>query len=253
MKAHRRSAVDLLVLAGTAALVVLTLPLLAAGAFLLRAVFFVAVPIAALGGLTLWLTSDRFRTWVRTTGTIHFYKGLRLAPDVALDRGHAWTRAKGTEVTIGADDLVATTLGPLDGVELPPPGRTVLRGETLFRLKHGPRLLDVRAPVSGTVVATNKAVVRDPRLVNEDPFRRGWTVKMRSVAETGPQPADLRRGPDAIAWFRTEVDRAIAMVACGGAAAPAMADGGTLAADIYQHNDHPTWECLVALWRGDRS
>ena len=253
MKAHRRSFVDLLVLVGTAALVVMMLPLLAAGAFVLRAAFFVAIPLVVVGCLGLWFASDRFRTWVRTTGTLRSYKGLRLAPDVALDRGHAWTRERGSEVTIGADDLLATTLGPLDGVELPPPGRRVMRGDMLFRLKHGPRTLDVRAPVSGTVAATNRAVAEDPRLVNEDPFRRGWTVKLRKVPETGRAPADLRRGPDAFDWFRTEVDRALVTVAGGGAAAPAMADGGVVAGDIYRRIDDATWEQLCAMWRGDRS
>jgi glycine cleavage system H protein len=253
MKAQRRSVFDLLVLAGTAALVILMLPLLAAGAFFLRAAFFVAIPLVVVSGLVLWMSSDRFRVWVRNAGTMNSYKGLRLAPDVALDRGHAWTRSRGTEATIGADDLLATTLGPLDAVELPPPGRSVMRGETLFRMKHGSRTLDVRAPVSGTVAATNRAVARDPRLVNEDPFRRGWTVKLRNIAETGHEPADLRRGPDAFDWFRTEVDRALVAVAGGGAAAPAMADGGVVAGDLHRRIDDATWEQLCAMWRGDRS
>ena len=253
MKAHRRSVVDLLVLAGTAALVVVMLPLLAAGAFFMRAAFFVAIPLVVVGGLGLWFASDRFRTWVRTTGTLRSYKGLRLAPDVALDRGHAWARERGSDVTIGADDLLATALGPLDEVELPAPGRSVMRGETLFKMKHGSRTIDVRAPVSGTVAATNRAVAKDPRLVNEDPFRRGWTVRLRDVPEAGRGPEDLRRGPDAFDWFRTEVDRALVTVAGGGAAAPAMADGGVIAGDIHRRIDDATWEQLCAMWRGDRS
>lgn len=250
MKA-RRPVIDLLILAVTAAAVIVLLPFLAAGAFFLRAVFFLAIPLAIVGGLALWVASDRFRTWVRTTGTIHSYKGLRLAPDVALDRGHSWTRTRGAEVTIGADDLLATTLGPLDSVELPPPGRKVMQGETLFRLKHGTRSLDVRAPLSGTVAATNGAVSLDPRLVNEDPFRRGWTVKLRAV--DGPQAAALRRGPDAFDWFRTEVDRALVTVAGGGAAAPAMADGGVVSADLHRRIDDATWKQLRDMWEGGRS
>ena len=160
MKAHR-SVIDFLVLAGIAALVVLMLPVFAVGAFLLRAVFFFVIPLAVVGGLTLWFTSDRFRTWIRTTGAMNYYKGLRLAPDVALDRGHAWTRARGTNATIGADDLLATTLGPLDA-EL----RSALLGR-LGRLQQELALTVIHVthdPAEARTIATREVRLRAGRL-----------------------------------------------------------------------------------------
>lgn len=253
MKALRHPFNDVLILAGSFALVVLTLPVLAAGAFVLRGAFLIAVPIALVAGTTLWLTSARFRSWFRTaTSPVETYKGLRLATDVALDRGHAWARAEGSRVTVGADDLLASALGPADRVDLPSPGRQVLRGDVLFRLRRGDRDLEVHAPVSGTVLTTNAALSKEPELVNADPFQRGWAVRLGRV-ELGADQQDLRRGPDALAWFKVEVDRFLGTVLGDVAAVPAMADGGVVTGDVFQRIDHATWLRVKAALEGSRS
>jgi glycine cleavage system H protein len=243
-----------LILAGTLALVVLTLPLLAAGAFVLRGAFLVALPVALVGGVALWLASVRFRAWLAsTTSPVETYKGLQLATDVALGPGHAWARREGRQVTIGADDLLASAIGPADRVDLPALGRQILRGDLLFRLRRGDRDLEVRAPVSGTVLATNVAVARDPGLVASDPFRHGWVVRLEGVPESDRDPQGLRRGQEALTWFRTEVDRFLATILGDVAAAPAMADGGAVTGDVYRRLDDATWVRVKAALEGARS
>jgi glycine cleavage system H protein len=243
MNALRRLLNGLLVLTGSLGLALIAIPILATGAFLLRAAFLFLLPAAVVAGVALWFGSMRFRAWCRTfVGTVETYKGLRLAMDVDLDRHHAWARAWGDHVTVGADNLLTAALGPVDRVELPQPGRQVQRGEVLFRLHRGDRVLDVRAPVAGTVVAGNHALANEPGLVNDDPFQRGWAVKLEVEPHETPDRQGLRRGQDALAWFRTEVDRLIATVLGNVGPAPAMADGGLLAGDFYKAIDTTTWQ-----------
>jgi len=234
--------------------VVLTLPLLAAGAFVLRGAFFITLPVALVVGTTLWLTNARFRAWFgAATSPIESYKGLQLATDVALSSGHAWARTEGRNVTVGADDLLASAIGPADRIDLPPPGQQILRGDVLFRLKRGDRDLDVRAPVSGTVLAANDALAKDPGLVASDPFRRGWAVRLTGVPELGHDPQGLRRGADAVTWFRTEVDRFLATILGDVASVPAMADGGVVTGDVYRRIDDETWVRVKETLGGARS
>jgi glycine cleavage system H protein len=241
---------DVLILAGVFALVVITLPLLAAGAFALRGAFLLALPVALVAGTVLWLASARFRTWFSAaTSPIETYKGLQLATDVALGSQHAWARAEGRHVTVGADDLLASAIGPADRVDLPPPGRQVHRGDVLFSLQRGDRTLDVRAPVSGVVLMANTALAKEPDLVASDPFRRGWVVKLAD-AEIG---RELRRGQDALTWFRTEVDRFLATILGDVAAAPAMADGGVVTGDVHRRIDDETWVRVTKAFGGARS
>jgi glycine cleavage system H protein len=241
MKALRHPFNEFLALTGVVGLLLLALPVIAILIFVLRAAMLVAIPGGLAVGAIAWVTSARFRAWLGTgTEPEVTYKGLRLATDVAVHPGHAWVRMDGADAVVGSDDLLPAILGPVQSVELPPTGRLVARGDVLFRLVRGDRAVDVRAPVSGTVTACNEALARDPELVNADPFRRGWAVTMRGAPEL-KDGRGLRRGREAGVWFRAEVDRLLAAVQGDVASVPAMADGGVVAADLYQRIDAGTW------------
>jgi len=245
---------EYLALTGYVGLALLAIPVFAVVVFVLRAALLAAAIAALVVGVTLWLTSARFRAWLGSWIEAEVtYKGLRLATDVAMHPGHAWARMDGEQVMVGADDLLPAVLGPIESVELPQAGRQVVRGDVLFSLRRGDRAVDVQAPVSGTVVAGNAALAREPGLINADPFRRGWTVMLRGTSELGRDRRDLRRGRDASAWFRSEVDRLLAAINSDVAAVPVMADGGVVAGDLYQHIDDRAWRRVTESLRGARS
>ena len=106
------------------------------------------------------------------------------------------------------------------------------------------------APVSGTVVTGNGALTRTPSLINEDPFRRGWAVRLRGTLALDRESGCLRRGHDAGTWFRGEVDRLVSTVLGELEAAPALADGGALADDLYRRIDDDTWSRVTDALRG---
>lgn len=221
--------------------VVLCLPLVALLVFLGRIAFIVVAAVAFVGGIALFVFSPRFRAWFRDSmSPLITYKGLRLATDVSLHRGHCWARIEPDEIVVGADDLVQAVLGPVESVETPLVGARIQKGEPLLRLWCGSRSLDLPAPVSGTVRGINTALRGRPGLVNEDPFSKGWMVRI-----DGKQPRQERRsllnGASAVNWFRREVDRLIAALQPGWAAAPSLPDGGAVVDNLYRHIDDETW------------
>lgn len=254
MKTPRHRFNEWLALTGYVALTLLAIPVIAILVFVLRAALLAAVAGGLAVGVTLWLTSARFRAWLGTGPEPEVtYKGLRLATDVAVHPGHAWARMAGAHIMVGADDLLPAVLGPVESVELPPAGRQVGRGDMLFRLRRGDRAVEVPAPVSGTVVGGNEALAREPGLVNADPFRRGWAVMLSGAPEFARDPLGLRRGQDARVWFRAEVDRLLATVLGDAAAVPVMADGGLVAGDLYRRIDDGTWRQVTETLGGTRS
>jgi glycine cleavage system H protein len=38
---------------------------------------------------------------------------------------------------------------------------------------------DIYCPIPGEVVEVNEAVIENPQLVNEDPYGRGWLIRVR--------------------------------------------------------------------------
>jgi glycine cleavage system H protein len=109
-------------------------------------------------------------------------------------------------VTVGLDALGAELLGEVVYVELPGAGRTVARGEALGSLEAEKMVRPLLAPLSGTVVEVNPAVLATPRLLNRDPYGAGWLVRLRA-ARWDAERRDLLHGEAAVAaWARAEIE-----------------------------------------------
>lgn len=96
---------------------------------------------------------------------------------------HEWVDASaGDVVTVGVTDYAAEQLGDVVFVELPAVGTAVTAGSVVGEIESTKSVGELYAPVSGTVVEVNDAVVDDPSLVNSAPFGEGWLVKVE-IAE----------------------------------------------------------------------
>ena len=84
--------------------------------------------------------------------------------------------------------------------------------------------MEARAPLSGTVVAANEALREHPGLVNDDPFERGWAVKIKAD-KPQKDAAPLLRGSQGRSWFRQEIDRLLTTVLGHPTLQPALPDG----------------------------
>lgn len=92
---------------------------------------------------------------------------------------HEWVvRGDDGVLTVGISDFAQDALGDIVYVDLPEKGATVTVGETLAEVESTKSVGEVYAPVSGTVVAVNTALDDNPELVNQDPYGKGWIVKL---------------------------------------------------------------------------
>jgi glycine cleavage system H protein len=83
------------------------------------------------------------------------------------------------EVTIGITDHAQQLLGDMVFVELPEIGARVTAGQELGVVESVKAASDFYAPISGIITAVNSAVIENPAIVNSDPYRLGWLVKMK--------------------------------------------------------------------------
>ncbi|MGW9628521.1 glycine cleavage system protein GcvH [Microbacterium sp. NPDC055521] len=84
--------------------------------------------------------------------------------------------------TIGITDFAADALGDIVFVELPEVGAELTRGDVFGEAESTKSVSELYAPVTGTVVEINDAVVDDPALLNSAPFGDAWLIKVE-VAE----------------------------------------------------------------------
>ena len=94
---------------------------------------------------------------------------------------HEWLKLDGEILTLGVTDLACRDFGDIAAVELPPPGEFVSAGTNCASLKSAKAVSNIRAPMSGTVVETNAALLDDPALINRDPEGEGWFLRLRLI------------------------------------------------------------------------
>ena len=101
---------------------------------------------------------------------------------------HEWIAVDGDVATVGITDFAAEKLGDVVFVDLPAADAAVAAGDVCGEIESTKSVGELYAPLPGTVVEVNDAVVDDPSLVNADPFGDGWLVKIRL---DGDLPGDL--------------------------------------------------------------
>ena len=92
---------------------------------------------------------------------------------------HDWARIEDGEATLGVTWFAQDALGELVHFEAPEEGATLKKNESYAEVESVKAVSDVIAPLSGEVVAVNRAVIDAPETVNDDPYGEGWLVRVR--------------------------------------------------------------------------
>jgi glycine cleavage system H protein len=96
---------------------------------------------------------------------------------------HEWVKDEDGRVVVGITDHAQDQLGDVVFVGLPEPGTEVQAGQPLGEVESTKSVSDVYSPVTGRVVEKNADVEATPELLNEDPYERGWLVKIQPEGE----------------------------------------------------------------------
>jgi glycine cleavage system H protein len=91
---------------------------------------------------------------------------------------HEWVKVEGDVATIGITQYAADALGDVVFVALPAVGDTVQKGAIVGEVESTKSVGEIFAPVAGSVVEANSAVVDAPDTVNSDPYGAGWLIKV---------------------------------------------------------------------------
>ena len=107
----------------------------------------------------------------------------KFADDVLYDAvSDTWVRfhEDGT-ADVGIDAILAWLGGPFSSISFKLVGTTIERGRALGAIES-PRHFDtVRSPITGKLLQVNEALVGNPRLLNRDPYGRGWFAKLEPL------------------------------------------------------------------------
>jgi glycine cleavage system H protein len=100
-------------------------------------------------------------------------KDLRFSPT------HEWVHLDGDVATIGISKFAVDQLTDLIMIDLPAVGSKLSPGKSFGEVESVKAVSDLYAPVGGEVVAVNSEVTGNVQLLAEDPYEKGWLVKVR--------------------------------------------------------------------------
>lgn len=99
--------------------------------------------------------------------------------DLRFTASDEWVRRDSDGVTCGITAFASEQLGDVVYLQLPDVGRHLEQSEAFGEIESVKAVSDLNAPLAGEVTATNDELDRNPGLVNEDPYGRGWILRLR--------------------------------------------------------------------------
>jgi len=92
---------------------------------------------------------------------------------------HVWVRPEDDGlVTIGLTDAAQHLAGSFVTATPKAAGRSVKKGRSSGTVESGKWVGPIKSPMNGKIAVINETVVKNPKLLNEDPYGEGWFAKI---------------------------------------------------------------------------
>jgi len=162
----------------------------------------------------------------------NYVDGFLVPENVSYHSGHSWLiPERQNAVRVGADEFAAALLGKIEKIELPKLGQWIRQGQKVMSFYKDGEKTEMVSPTEGEVTEINSEVLKNPALLRQDPYGRGWLMSVHVPDEENTArnlvPKGLVRN-----WVREAVER---LYACQPRLAGAVAaDGGRPAEDLLR-------------------
>lgn len=104
---------------------------------------------------------------------------MKFPSNLRYTKDHEWVKLEGDTATVGITDFAQKELGDIVYVEVETIGKKLNAGEVFGTVEAVKTVSDLYLPVSGTIKELNPELAKSPELVNDDPYDKGWMIKMK--------------------------------------------------------------------------
>ena len=104
---------------------------------------------------------------------------MKFPEELKYSKEHEWVRMDGNVATAGISDHAQDALGEIVFLEFQlNEGDKIVLGDVLGSVESVKAVSDIYSPVSGTIVELNQKLADAPETVNQDPYGKGWMVRI---------------------------------------------------------------------------
>lgn len=100
--------------------------------------------------------------------------------DLRYTREHEWLKVEENQgALVGITDYAQSCFGDVVFVNLPKVGTRVKQGEKFGEIEAAKVVSDLFSPASGEIIACNSELDKQPELINQNPYGKGWLICIR--------------------------------------------------------------------------
>lgn len=103
---------------------------------------------------------------------------MSIKSDRLYSKEHEWAKIEGSSATIGITDHAQDALGDIVFVEMPKIGAELKQFAEFGVVESVKTVSTLYCPLSGKVTEINPDLSSKPEIINEDPYEKGWIIKL---------------------------------------------------------------------------
>ena len=104
---------------------------------------------------------------------------MNVPENLKYTEDHEWIKVEGDTAVVGITDYAQHELGEIVFVEVETVGETLEAGEVFGTVEAVKTVSELFLPVGGEILDFNSDLENAPELVNDDPYGKGWIVKIK--------------------------------------------------------------------------
>lgn len=112
---------------------------------------------------------------------------MNFPENLKYSKDHEWIRVEGETAFVGITAFAQNELGEIVYVDVTTEGEIIAKDSVFGSVEAVKTVSDLMMPASGEVLEVNAELENKPELINEDPYGKGWIIK---VALSNPSELD---------------------------------------------------------------
>ncbi len=103
---------------------------------------------------------------------------MNFPENLKYSKDHEWIKLDGDTALVGITEFAQSELGEIVYVDVTTEGETIDKDGVFGSVEAVKTVSDLLMPVTGEVLEVNAELEDKPELINEDPYGKGWIIKI---------------------------------------------------------------------------
>ena len=103
---------------------------------------------------------------------------MNFPENLKYSKDHEWIKVEGDTALVGITEFAQNELGEIVYVDVTTEGETIEKDGVFGSVEAVKTVSDLLMPVTGEVLEVNAELEDKPELINEDPYGKGWIIKI---------------------------------------------------------------------------